>query len=336
MSGNLPALLDSARRALTEAESLEDIKDIRDRAEVLRQYAAQAGAGLEAQNRCAEIKLRAERKAGDVLAETEMDKGGRPKKNQSHRATSLKDLDINKSQSARWQQAASIPEDEFEAHIAKTKEAQGELTSASVRRLAEGIIRQDGRTGIADRQVFAPLPSGRFRLIYADPPWRYEHVRTESRAIENHYPTLTWEEIRDYEDTGGRIVADIAADDCVLFLWSTAPKLWEAMEVLRGWGFEYRTNLVWVKNSIGMGYWARSQHEHLLVGRKGKPPTPEESLRPSSVVDARRLKHSEKPAVFHELIESMYPGFGVGDRVELFAREEREGWTRWGSELCPR
>ena len=147
MSGNLPALLDSARRALTEAESLEDIKDIRDRAEVLRQYAAQAGAGLEAQNRCAEIKLRAERKAGEVLAETEMDKGGRPKENHSHDGSSLKAIGINHNQSSRWQQAASIPEDEFEAHIAKTKEAQGELTSASVRRLAEGIIRQDGRTG---------------------------------------------------------------------------------------------------------------------------------------------------------------------------------------------
>lgn len=75
-------------------ESLEDIKGIRDKAEVLRQYAAQAGAGLEAQNKCAEIKLRAERKAGEVLKGMDLDKGGRPKKNQSHDATGLEDLGV--------------------------------------------------------------------------------------------------------------------------------------------------------------------------------------------------------------------------------------------------
>ena len=93
-----------------------------DKAEVLRQYAAQAGAGLEAQNKCAEIKLRAERKAGEVLAETVSRGGDRKTGSKSHDGT-LKTLGINKNQSARWQQAASVPEAEFEAHIATTMEA---------------------------------------------------------------------------------------------------------------------------------------------------------------------------------------------------------------------
>ena len=81
------------------------------------------GAGLDAQNQCAEIKLRAERKGGEVLAGTEMDKGGRPKENSSHDARGLKAIGINHTQSSRWQQAASVPEAEFEAHIAMTKDA---------------------------------------------------------------------------------------------------------------------------------------------------------------------------------------------------------------------
>ena len=109
--------------------------------------AAQAGAGLEAQNRCAEIKLRAERKAGEGIPDAVSRGGDRKTGSKSHDGT-LKTLGINKNQSSRWQQAASVPEAEFEAHITRTKEAQGELTSASVRRLAEGIARQNGRTGI--------------------------------------------------------------------------------------------------------------------------------------------------------------------------------------------
>ena len=120
-----------------------------------------------------------------------------------------------------------------------------------------------------------------------------------------------------------------ACDDAVLFLWATSPKLEEALEVLKAWGFQYRTCMVWVKDKIGMGYYARQRHELLLIGKRGNLPVPDPEDRPDSVVMAPRAGHSEKPEVFYEVIERMYP---TCERVELFARHPRDGWAAWGNQ----
>lgn len=185
--------------------------------------------------------------------------------------------------------------------------------------------RDEGRAQRA--MLSAPaLPVGTYRLIYADPPWEYEHVATESRAVENQYPTMTLDAI---------CALDIpAADDAVLFLWATSPKLAEAMRVVESWGFVYRTCAVWDKEQIGMGYYFRQQHELLLVAARGTPPTPDPQWRPASIIRARRRgPHSEKPIEIYSVIEAMYPAFNERDRAELFAREARQGWTAWGNQL---
>ena len=164
---------------------------------------------------------------------------------------------------------------------------------------------------------------GRFPLVYADPPWRYEHVKTNNRAIENHYPTM------DLDEICALPVHEITTDDCVLLLWATSPKLEESMRVISSWGFTYRTCMVWDKEKIGMGYYARQQHELLLIATKGAPPTPLPENRPSSVIRCIRGEHSAKPDVFYELIERMYPDFR---KVELFARNKRDGWQVWGNQ----
>lgn len=172
-------------------------------------------------------------------------------------------------------------------------------------------------------RAVAELPPGKHDVLYADPPWRYEFSSDPADEIENHYPTM------DLDEICALPVADVAADDSVLFLWTTSPKLIEAATVLEAWGFTYRTSMVWDKEHIGMGYYARQQHEYLLIGTRGTPGTPAQSNRPPSVVRMRKGKHSAKPALFYDLIESMYP-----DRtyLELFARAEREGWKAWGFE----
>lgn len=164
---------------------------------------------------------------------------------------------------------------------------------------------------------------GPFNVIYADPPWRYEYIETESRAIENQYPTMTLDAICALP------VGDIAADDCVLLMWATSPKLAEAMQVLEAWGFNYRTCMVWVKDKIGMGYYARQQHELLLIAARGELPTPLPENRPSSVFYGERTEHSRKPETAYELVERMYPEY---KRVELFARNKRDGWQTWGNQ----
>ena len=164
---------------------------------------------------------------------------------------------------------------------------------------------------------------GRFPVIYADPPWRYEHVKTESRAIENQYPTM------DLDAICGLPVGDIATDDAVLFLWATSPKLAEAMRVIDAWGFTYRTCMAWVKHQIGMGYYARQRHELLLIAARGSLPVPVPANRPDSVIEAPLGEHSSKPSVFAELIERMYPEH---KRIELFCRSSRPGWSAWGNQ----
>jgi N6-adenosine-specific RNA methylase IME4 len=146
-----------------------------------------------------------------------------------------------------------------------------------------------------------------------------------NRAIENHYPTMALDEICALP------IAELAADDAVLYLWATAPKLAECFAVIEAWGFNYRTNIVWAKDKLGMGYYARSQHELLLIARRGALPPPLPENRISSVVYAVREEHSKKPDLFYELIERWYPTL---PKIELFARSMREGWTGWGNQLA--
>jgi N6-adenosine-specific RNA methylase IME4 len=203
--------------------------------------------------------------------------------------------------------------------------AQGAgITAAQVRAVV------DRRRLIHERRsahaVIPPLPPGRYTVILADPPWQYESVRDLARAIENHYPTLPLERICQLP------VGEIAAPDCVLFLWATSPMLPAALEVVRTWGFTYRTSLVWVKDRLGLGFWARICHELLLIAVRGQPRCPAPALRPVSVIQAPRGRHSEKPEVVRELIERMFP---EAARLELFCRRARRHWTVWGNEVEP-
>ena len=168
------------------------------------------------------------------------------------------------------------------------------------------------------------FPVGKFGVIYADPPWEYEFSQSGSRTIENHYPSMPLEEICNLPTMA------LADDNCILFLWATSPKLKQALSVMDAWGFEYKTNMVWIKERIGMGYYARQQHELLLIGTRGKPPTPPPEQRPSSIISSPRTEHSEKPEETYAIIESMYPKV---PRIELFARKNREGWLSWGNQV---
>lgn len=170
----------------------------------------------------------------------------------------------------------------------------------------------------------------KYRVIYADPPWRYRNKRTGGSlksGAEQKYPTMSIDEICALP------VRDIAARNSVLFLWATVPLLPEALAVMQAWGFTYKTKITWRKiMSLGMGYWYRGQVEDLLVGIRGKV-KPFRCQRPN-FIQTKALRHSEKPQEVRELIE-MSTG-GVGPRIELFARKRADGWDAWGNEVdCP-
>lgn len=170
-----------------------------------------------------------------------------------------------------------------------------------------------------------PLPSGEYDVIYADPPWRFEPYSRETgmdRAADNHYQTMQLEDIKALQVP--------AAKDCALFLWTTSPLLPEGLEVMKAWGFTYKSRCIWHKHKIGTGYWFRDNAEILLVGTKGNIRAPAQGKQYPSVFSERQGKHSAKPFAFHEMIEEYYP---EARKLEMFAREKFEGWDAWGNEV---
>ena len=221
---------------------------------------------------------------------------------------------------------ARLPEPEQREIVAK---GEREILEAAKRiRAGRAEVRRDERLekietiSRGNTPLFTPR---KYPVIYADPPWRYENppMGGTNRSIENHYPTMTLDEICALP------VADMAAEHSILYLWATAPKLIECMKVIEAWGFDYRTNMVWVKDKIGMGYHARNQHELLLIAKRGEMPPPAPGQQPSSVIHADRNEHSAKPLEFYDIIEKNYPGIG---KIELFSRSARDGWDAWGNQ----
>lgn len=177
------------------------------------------------------------------------------------------------------------------------------------------------------------LPHGTYRVIYADPPWKYDDQRQQTTgAAADHYPVVDIDELCDLEDSTGRHVKDLASDGSVLFLWATAPMAPEAFRLLDAWGFTYKAMYVWDKIRGYYGHYNSVCHELLLIGTKGTGCTQEADTLHNSVVRAERSTHSKKPTEFYDIIETMYPS---GPYVELFARNDRPGWDSWGLEVWP-
>lgn len=173
------ARLSAATTALAEARTLDDVKRILDIAEAARTYARAAKLGLEAANHAAEIKLRAERKAGELLAQLERGQPGRPEKNTLQPVTNfseyrgvLEENDINRVTAHRWQTVATVPDEVFERHIVEVKADGDELSTAGLLRVAKDLKREFAKQErqVAAAAAIAALPSfdDRFRLIHSD------------------------------------------------------------------------------------------------------------------------------------------------------------------------
>jgi N6-adenosine-specific RNA methylase IME4 len=177
----------------------------------------------------------------------------------------------------------------------------------------------------------------KYNIIYADPPWRYNDSHC-SGACEKHYNTMS------INDLCNLPIKEIAADDCILFIWATYPLLPEAIKLIEAWGFKYKTiGFQWIKTNknttnplffrlnnlfFGLGRWTRGNTEPCLIATKGKIKRLNNSI--SQIVLSPRENHSKKPDIVREKIVSL-----VGDlpRIELFARKKTDGWDVFGNEV---
>jgi N6-adenosine-specific RNA methylase IME4 len=332
------ALYEAMVLAIAAAKAVDEAKDIADRAEAMRIYARQAK-NREAEIDAAEIRIRAERRIGELISEAKavgQVAEGRPAKtvatDDSFSRVRLKEAGIDRDLSSRAQKLAALPPDEFAWQLSGWRDQAREEGARVTVRLIRGEAQRTKaearavKEELLGRQIMK-LPEQKFGVILADPPWRFEPYSRETgmdRAADNHYPTLG--DIPSMAD-----VSRIAADDCACFLWATVPMLPHALLTLHAWGFDYRSHFIWAKDRIGTGYWNRNRHELLLVGVKGNIPAPAMGTQFDSVIEAAVGRHSEKPEVFLELIERYFPTL---PKIELNRRgPARPGWSAWGNEV---
>ncbi len=176
------------------------------------------------------------------------------------------------------------------------------------------------------------FPVGKFRVLYADPPWDYgnkmvggsEEFQQRWTSAESHYPSMTIAELCALP------VKDLATDDAVLFLWVTSPLLAECWPVIRAWGFAYKACFVWDKEGHNFGHYNSVRHEFLFICTRGSCLPDSKKLEDSVQTIPKTREHSRKPEEFRAIIDAMYPN---GPRVEVFARGEVPlPWVAWGNE----
>jgi len=198
---------------------------------------------------------------------------------------------------------------------------------ATLRGVAKKTRRAQRERELADRTRRASEALGTkvYGVVYADPPWKYVTWSSDTgmdRAADNHYPTMEVDEIANYKVS--------AAKDCILFLWVTVPHLENAFKVMRSWGFAYKSACAWHKPVPAHGHWFPNRLELLLIGVRGDVPAPAKGEQPPQVLILPKGVHSEKPAAFAKMIETLYPNV---PKVEMFARSPRPGWDVAGNEV---
>jgi len=321
---------DQARRALAEARSIDEVKLVRDQAEALRLYVRQQGEGLEMQNDIAEIKLRAERRAGELLAEMERGQGQRTDltsrndcgKSQYRQA--LEEVGVAERTAQHWQTEAQVPEEMFEHFVAATKALEQELTSKDLYKLGQRVKQAEEREQTQENVLDASEIVGQFRTLVIDPPWPTQKILRDVRPNQDlfDYPTMTVEEI------GKLPISSLAyPDGCHVYLWTTHKYLPAAFDLFEGWAVRYECLMTWHKNVGPTPFSWMYDTEHVLFGRIGTLKLLKLGLRLG--FEGRVNGHSVKPDAFYERVLQASPE----PRLELFARRERDGFEAWGNEV---
>lgn len=233
----------------------------------------------------------------------------------------IKELGFSPKQAERMQQMADNKPIVMQA-LQKARDKDDVASRAFIL----GEIKKEKRKEAIQKQVediennVMERPDGLFDVISIDPPWNYgTQFNASGRRVANPYPEMSQEELKNIEIP--------AAENCVMFLWTTHKFIWDAKELLDAWGFEYRSMLVWDKEKIGMGDLIRMQCEFCIVGIKGKPVFKDNhSIR--DIIKEPRREHSRKPEAFYQLVNDLC----TGRKLDYFSRSKRDGWCSYGND----
>ncbi len=173
----------------------------------------------------------------------------------------------------------------------------------------------------------------KYNVIIMDPPWPYASRRMlqdngkKAVGIDDEYSTMTIQDMMDLD------IPSICADNCLLYMWATGPKLNEAFKLINAWGFKYSTvAYVWNKRVPMPGFYSMSQCEYVLVAKKGRAPTRRNSVNTRQYFEETRTVHSRKPEAIQDMIEAQFNMKGQ-NKLEIFARRFRKGWDCQGLDL---
>jgi N6-adenosine-specific RNA methylase IME4 len=339
---------DAACQAIAEAKTVDEVTEWIDKAAAVREC------GRRIKNRqieidAIEIRVRAKQRRGELLAN--LKEAGRlaqgRKTSLANDVLTLESLNVSRNESSEEQKIAAIPRDSFERLVARCRsyaEEHPEKHSFDVlnesqkldkqsrddQRRAEHVARTFNGGKVDDLR---DLAAGGYRAatILADPPWKFKtrSAAGEGRSANLHYKTEGIEEIMALP------VADLAAPDCVLFLWMVDWCPQDALDLIKAWGFEHKTTaFTWAKQNqsgegwfMGQGYWTRANPEDCWLATRGHPKRHHADVR--QLITAPVSAHSRKPDEVHDRIERLVDG----PYLELYARRERPGWMTWGNEL---
>jgi len=308
------AKIESFRRELAIAESIEEMQALNVKGELLAEMAKKLDIPLKGQNELGRTRIDLTKKLRIVI-EDKFPHGGDRKS--SSIFLNLKDSDIDRNDSS---DAKIIKEEEILVEqIMDEIEKQDEVitpkkVAGEIRRKKKEINIEEQKRKIKSGEM--SLPEGIFDIIVVDPPWPYERkYDPDTSRSANPYPEMSIEEI-----TNIKLTPD---ENCILWLWTTHRFIWDAKNIMNLWGFEYKGILVWDKEKMGMGNWLRMQCEFCLLGIKGKPLWDVKDLR--DIITESRTTHSSKPEGFYKMVDDNFISKNKF-KADYFGRKEREGW----------
>jgi site-specific DNA-methyltransferase (adenine-specific) len=352
--------IEQSKLAIREVKNLDEIKKIIDQSEALKAYAKSQQMSDEIQADINTLNLTAQRRLGEISATLEKAKvrGNQHtadvRVSDNGKTTKLANVGVTRQRASEAEKMAEMDEGVFNDLLEVTRETGitkkdmlkvAKMDKKKQKAIADKIAKGEAKSVVdAQRKVLketivsqyeeSPKTKGKtvdifktkakYRVIYADPPWAYGDTRSGqgTTGATDHYPTMPLKEICALP------VKDITDENAVLFLWVTSPLLEDSFQVIKAWGFKYKSSFVWDKVKHNMGHYNSVRHEFLLVCTKGSC-MPDNSKLFDSVQSIERGEHSQKPEQFREIIDTLY---STGGKIELFSRKRVSGWDAWGYE----